>query len=547
MKRFHFLFLISAVISELGSLTLAANPPAADQLHLLFNSDCGILFNFEPPMTVDQACMVPDQLKDTPVDVFSPCINSYGDDYLIYPSTIAEIFDNHCLEGHQVGDDKSGRLFRKAAGNMSALLAEGKNPLQLWRDRCRQSGMAFWPSMRMNDIHEDDSRFEISRSNWKKNNPHFLIGADYSDRYAAVYHYPKTWACDYEQQEVRSRRLAIIEEVCRTFDADGFELDFQRHPFFFKKGREHQGIDAMNDFMRMLRARLNTLGESKQKKIRLHARVPENLKLCDAAGLDVRTWIKEGLIEMITPMSGGYLDMDADISAFRDLTRGTNCTVAGGLEHSVNFYQGEAKKSTRTSIEMMRAAAASYRFQGAGSIYLFNFDAHSKNKGGAPFTPYEIQILKELGDPQLIVRKNKHYFITRDDVRKTPEEGGTKQLPAVLTDDGPSRKFQIILADDFDAARRDSAVPRTRLRISLEKFDTAQQTLLVKLNGVMLNNGRFEAQTVSFDEPPVVQGANHLEVTAGIKPDLTFSTVRIEGIELFVDYQPEDANKSSSH
>jgi len=535
MKHVRFAKPLFGILFFIILFASAGISAGAGTPRIFFNSDGGILFKFEPPMTAEQACAILDPLKDTQADAFLPCINGYGDDQMVYPTRVAEVYGLSCLEGHTIADDKIGRLYRMSAGNVSALMAAGHDPLRLWERRCRELGKEFWPSLRMNDVHEDDTRFEIGRSQWKEKNRHLLIGADVPERY--LYGTGFSWAANYAEEEVRARRLAIITEVCQTYDVDGFELDFQRHNYLFKKGQERQGMELLTDFLRTLRTRLNEIGEKKQKKIRILARVPETLEVCGLVGIDAPAWIRENLIDWIVPMSPGSLDLDADLSAFCDLARGTNCKIAGGLERSVNFYTGE-EKSSRTSIEMMRAAAAAFFYQGADAVYLFNFDCHSKKKG-VPFLPYEIQMLQEIGDPKLIARRNKHYFITRDDGKKTIEEGGLKQLPAELKYEGAVRAFTMTIGDNLALARREGLLQGILLRVHLDKAVLPEYTLDIRMNGHPLENGKTEESILTFENPPVSQGKNHIRIAIHGKPVGAFSPVRVEGIELQIEYKPE--------
>ena len=167
----------------------------------------------------------------------------------------------------------------------------------------------------MNDMHEDSYKCALMRSRWKINNQHLLIGKDWPDRYGSNDKDAFSWMMDYAQREVRDHRLAIIEEICTNYDVDGFEMDFLRHPYYFKKGQEQRGMGLMNDFIQKVRTRLNEIGCKKGRKIMLHVRVPETLEMCTEIGLDVRSWIKQGWVDMVTPMSPGYLDTGADNDA----------------------------------------------------------------------------------------------------------------------------------------------------------------------------------------------------------------------------------------
>lgn len=88
-------------------------------------------------------------------------------------------------------------------------------------------------TVRMNDTH-DGSKAEygpiLFRDNKLKNeHPEYLLGTIQKPlRHGA-------WsAVNFALPDVRDLAFRDIEEVCRNYDIDGIELDFFRHPVFFK-------------------------------------------------------------------------------------------------------------------------------------------------------------------------------------------------------------------------------------------------------------------------------------------------------------------------
>ena len=83
-------------------------------------------------------------------------------------------------------------------------------------------------------------------------------------------------------------------------------------------------------------------------------------------------------------MDNAYLDMGAEIAAFRKLAEGTSCRIGGGLERFSKLY-GYAGN------DMLYAAASSFWHQGASCIYLFNYDCHRLPRTGSEcYTPDEV-------------------------------------------------------------------------------------------------------------------------------------------------------------
>jgi len=405
-----------------------------------------------------------------------------------------------------------------------SLLDGGWDPLQLWADRTHELGMAFWPSMRMNDIHKDwVDRWPSLRSGWEKEHQHLLIGDHPPQRYVATHGRSFTWAMNYAEEEVRKRKLAIVEEVCANYEVDGFDLDFQSHPYYFRQGEEQRGISLMNGFVERIRGLMGSRA--------LHVRVPPSLAECDEVGLDVLTWIRRGWVDVVTPMTRGYLDMTADLSPFAAAAADTECQIAGGLEHYVREYTG--RKTGRSSIEMMRAAAASYWHQGAGGIYLFNFDAH----GEVPLSCEERQTLREIGDPVALQGSDKHYFVTRDMEDRTAAEGGDKQLPLQLTQSSPKRRITFTVGDDLDLARRSGDLEGVVLRLSFSADRASLESLSVELNGVRLTPSTTASGRCDYDSAPARQGENELAISLVGVDCCEPHPTRLEGVELLVSYR----------
>jgi len=516
-----FLFLLCLLVGPRQSLQ--AQIPSG----LLFNSDSGVLAHYDPPITMDQINRILNQMKGTQVSVFLPCVN-FGDDTFVYETKAAEQYDGCYVKTFE--DTKWGKFCKKWAENIQALRNAGHDPLRIWEKRCHELGLQFWPTLRMNEIHEDSDACAPLRSQWKIANPQLLLGNEagslyYSDRDTF------TWAMDYAQPQVRARRLTVIEEICTNYDVDGLELDFLRHPLYFKKGQEQEGIKHMNDFIRQVREKIVAIGKQKGKTILLHVKVPERLSICECIGLDVGTWIQKGWVDCITPMAAGYLDTTANIQEFVDAAKGTSCRIFGGLERSISYYE------KRATVEMLRAAAMGYYYQGASNIYLFNYDCHSE-KGGFPFTEYALSILKELGDPVIIARKNKHYFITRDMQSHTPAEGGQYPLPVEFNDKNPQQEFELIVGDDLVSAKKDGALKSIIFIVTLKNFNPEIHTAEICCNNQILTDLYYVKNQFVFSFPPIIQGKNRFAVRLLPLDEKKVKPFRVEGIELLIQYKP---------
>ena len=498
---------------------------------LLFNSDggSGALYAHEPPISETQLCRVIDALQGTQVDVFIQSV-SFGS-FVAYGTKVGELYGKGRTEFEESN-------FRRWARNVNGLLDRGKDPLDIWAKRAHELDMEFWPALRMNDIHKDwTERWPSLRTKWELDRPHVKIGAESTDYYRrrwARKGQPSdgfTWAFDYSLQEVRDHKFALIEELCANYDIDGFELDFLSSPIYFKRDEVKNGMPKLTRFVRRVRERMDEIGKQKGRKLTLLARVPPSFKMCELIGIDARTWIHEELVDLIAPVTRGYIDMNADVSGFVAAAQMTNVQVIGGLSDiKVRHYAVQA------SIDMLRAAAAGYWHEGATGLHLFNFDCHCSGAGrpGLPvFNNGEREVLSQIGDPRMLVGKNKHYFVTRDIEGHTPAEGGEMQLPLDLLL-GQQRQLQFTVSDDIAVATQDQLLETSFLKVSWTGDSAAASKINLSVNGKSMKLPDRPSPWI-FRGAPIRQGKNHIELSR--QQDTKNSNLRIEGVEFVVAYK----------
>ena len=157
----------------------------------------------------------------------------------------------------------------------------------------------------MNEIHEDDDRFMVLRSLFKEEHLDWLHGRNYHPE--AVYAPKNEWsyAWDYAHEGVRKHFLALFHEWL-GYDVDGIELDFVRSPCLFPPGKEEEGMPLMTELIRSAREVVNRASESKGKPVLLGVRTPGTVDTCRRIGLDIETWLQEGLVDRLLIGGGLY-------------------------------------------------------------------------------------------------------------------------------------------------------------------------------------------------------------------------------------------------
>jgi len=503
---------------------------------LLFNCDGGScsLSICPPPIGLDQLTRPVDELTGTGVDVFIHCLNRGADTYA-HPTQVAEVYGAEPIDWGDV-DLNAGHVrgTRNQEGNIRHLLAAGHDQVCLLQDRAHELGLRFWASLRMNDEHEDDvRRFGSKLSSYKKANPHLLVG-EHFPRGVGAYcdRYDYTWTWNYAVPEVRQHQLAVLLEILDNYDVDGIEMDFSRGPWYFRLGEEEAGLPAMTDLVRQVSAAVRARSAERGRHLTLAARVRPSLDANRALGLDVETWIRQGLLDHVTPMDPGHLDMGADVEAFVALARAAGVSVSGGIEPQPTGYD-------RSSAQVVAAAQSFWR-RGVDSIYLFNFDCHRAAGRESDYTAEETGLLRDLADPAALAGKGKHYTVTRD--HRTPEGKGSVRLPLPrpLPATGQEETFTLHVADDRPGVTAPPAAggPRVLLRVMLTGLPSAD-ALAVQLNSQSLpsaaaSGGPAGETILSYHAPPVRAGWNSIGIRHTGPPDSPASTVAVEGIELLI-------------
>jgi len=122
--------------------------------------------------------------------------------------------------------------------------------------------------------------------------------------------------------------------------------------------------------------------------------------------------------------------------------------AAAGSETPVYPMLGRSPYDDRyhlPTIEMYRAAAANYRTMGADGLYLSDLPW--------PHTEREYQVFREMADPDIHLRKKKHYFTTHREPVAEPH-APERYLPVDLEEGVPAR-VPFLIGDRLADARND--------------------------------------------------------------------------------------------
>ena len=324
------------------------------------------------------------------------------------------------------------------------LIDQDTDPLRAVVEWCHENGLeAFW-SMRMNDTHDGAHRPEKPYPLFpplKHEHPEWMIGTlENRPRYGS-------WtSVDYTLPEIRDLAFRYIEEVCRNHDVDGVELDYFRHLSYLKTVAyggiaTDEEVELMTGFMRRLREMADREGKKRGRPILIATRAPDSAEYGRAVGLDIETWMAEGLIDIV--VGSGYFQLNP-WEYLVELGHKHGIAVYAGLSES--RVRGEGGRFRRQSAESYRGRALRAWQAGVDAVYLFNY---FNPKGG---------FLREIGDPELLRGLDHIYFasIRNGNPNSYLADGKRFQNVSIVTPSDPlavnpgtAESVDVAIGDDF--------------------------------------------------------------------------------------------------
>ncbi len=178
---------------------------------------------------------------------------------------------------------------------------------------------------------------------------------------------------DYAIPEVQDYQVQKITWIMEHHDIDGFIVDFTRYGYYFNQDEPNK-FGHMNAFLRKLRAATDIVNAKKERKVLLHASFGDESwhlkhwgtgKLEDQ-GLDVQTWLDEGLFDMIMPEGPGAMD-------YVEMAKDSRTAVWPRFVARVSIKGHESVDGQEGPKDIERGVQWAYD-GGAPGIFLFNHD-----------------------------------------------------------------------------------------------------------------------------------------------------------------------------
>ena len=523
-------FLLSGCAAEEGS---EARP--AGKYRFILSNDGGSLAGpvLEAPIGVEGLVeLAIEPLRDTGINTLFWQLGT--DPYLGSPShRLSDHYSHRTEVGSIWGTENpsfhSAGLWR-IRENAKRLMEAGTDPVAVVVEHGHRAGLEVFVCMRVNDIH--DARLEGGvedplMSPVKRRHPDWLLGEEGNRRTAYNFALP----------QVREYKLALAREAIENYDLDGLDWDFCRHPFLFPQGSEAEGAPLMTELLGEIRRALDEKGERVGRRLSLSVRVPRSLDEALAQGMDVRSWLSKGLLDILIV---GYQPGNKHrlpVEEYVEAARGTRTQI---VAQGLGLFQQPRPLSAKLiwnekdyyTAEMCRAVAAAHYRAGAQGIFVFNNHYLQVVRD----RQYDRLPWKELGDPQVIARKDKHYLA---DQRKW----GAGRLPLELAQVGDQVEVSLDVADDLEAASREGVLKSAAVRLLVDQL-TPPDRLEVTLNGRPV--GDPDTQHVFFNEtwlefavgpPQLQQGWNRIGAAVRARNPQVISPLALKSVEILVKYE----------
>ena len=463
------------------------------------------LFVFEPPMTLEEAWIPVDEVAGTAVDTF--CYGVERGDGLFYPSKIGMRFGADIQPFEQAA-------YWRIWHNMQSLIDRGLDPLRVLIDRAHDKGMDFIASLRMPAHGGMDPAHRL------QNDGRGLA-----------------------HQAVRDHQFAVLEELATEYPIEALELDFA-----FPGGspilRDEDAPtmrSILTEYIEQIAVMVrNHRGDSCDLGIRVLPTEEMNL----AQGLDVRAWFKRGLVDFAVPMRYAYMILDPDmpIDWLIETAHRADASVYGILQPYVHDASTGAPQRIWPTPAQMRAAVANNWARDVDGLYTWFMRW--------PLGDVERSILTELGDPELVNERDKHYMVARNLQTKDDRTHYRTPLPLEIdaSDIGTRHPIPFYVADDIVGSR--DRIRQVRLKINITDLVSADR-LDIWLNGKPLNEESclrtygsritpYTSQWLEFRLKDVLprQGQNLLKVVLEGRAQGLVSPLKVEHVELIVEYGP---------
>jgi hypothetical protein len=471
------------------------------------------LFVFEPPMTLKDAWRPVDEVEGTGVDTLV-----YGiarGDGLFFPTKVGKPFYSDV-------DEFENAIYWKVRQNIVSLQERGLDILQVLADRAHERGMEFFTSFRMGTYEG--------------------VGSPSAD--------PSEGGRGLAEADARENQFRVFEEIVTQYNLEGLELDFGASPGGMPQVLLDEDVAEYTPIITEHVRRISEMTRAAGKQVGV--RVPCVEKVCETQGFDIRTWLKEGLVDYVVPTMYANLRLDTQmpIEWLIESAHAADISVHGMLQPFVEVGYPGQRYDEHFSPEMMRAATSNYLTKGTDGVYTWFLDW--------PLGANERNMLTEMANPDLMTEANKQYRLPRRE-ETSAGFGYDATLPLEIPgpDAGTKYSIPIYIADDIEG--RADRIRKVTLRIRINNTVSADEFTIL-LNGESLAGVPWRRDSGAYVRIPVSphriehysalwlqinldtvrpkQGDNLIEISLDSRPPKLGKGVTIDDLEINIEYSP---------
>ena len=404
---------------------------------------------------------------------------------------------------------------------LQQFLDRGTDPVREVGAWCKTNNIEFFISLRVNDTHDmktDQTRLgpPYDEANWafspfKAQHPEMLMGS-----YTNKPPYGSWSAVDFTHEAVRERFIQICRDLCTHYDLDGLDLDFFRHLQLFRSvawgGTASDAERALlTESMRRIRAAAEQEGKRRGRPVLISIRVPDSVPYCRDIGIDLETWLSEGLVDIVT--GTGYWQFNP-WSYMVELCHRNRVKFYASLDESRLPENAETPKElSRKSVAAYRGQSMAARQAGADGVMYFNI-----------FNPVKVKEIMWGNSGQMELHTKCYHVTYRGNHKqagrycKTADQCfSLKELSVskpTKIGPGQSCEFPVWIGDDLRELKKKKICPDCELVIDASVPKGA--LLTVTVNGQVVVAGRVEKNTryYSLQSERIVCGKNLLVFAA---------------------------------
>jgi hypothetical protein len=417
-----------------------------------------------------------DELVDSGVDTLFYCVGDTR--VLLYDTKVGERW------GHNISD-WSTSVWLRSHVSLEMAREKGIDPLEVLCRRALEKDIRFIPTLLLGTQAWEDrsTTFHGRCSDFCFDHPEYCIDLENGDR-----------RFNYNIPEVRAERIAVIEELLTQYPTDGIKLALGGGQPLCKQDEVDEFRDTLTAWLRDIRQIADRAAEQQDRKKAIVCQIPSVWDACWNTGLDVSTWLKEGLADWLVVFTldpVGQLDQDMPLEPFVGEARKYDRKVFAGLMPSIqNDWNRGATK------EMMHAAAANAYDQGVDGVALLSYYPVSY-----PWDDNDYGVIRHMGHPDLLERKDKQFRARsktqRDGDREMNPHGYARPLPATLTAGAQGPDIPVRTADDLPTASQEGCLQSAVLSVRVTDV-SPEDELRFYLNGRELDLAWAELNDYTF-------------------------------------------------